>query len=303
MKKIYDKLLLLLAVLALLGGGAFYVLKSDAATDRESDFALEPAENPYEPVPVPNPESKDANWPEPEPQSSGPNWLYDVFTPPKIYLDAEGNFTAKPPKPVGLTEPFGIYLAEMARQPYRIQMQGFSGDREKPEEAVLFFYDEERDLRFFIREGQTNAEAGIEVLDFRIDRRIDAERGEAEVTAIATILDKRSGKEVQLNDESRLFESEVSVVFRSEQDPSVEVKLMVEPDDPVTSFGTPAGQYILKELSLEDRTVTVEKQASEDFEAKTRTLSPENFIEPEAPDSEPAATEAPSDENNFESFF
>lgn len=302
MKKFYDKLLLLLAVLALLGGVAFYVLKSDAASDQRPGLDLQAADNPYETVPIPDPETKDATWPEPEPQSSGPNWLYDVFTPPKIYLDSEGNFTAEPPKPPEPPKPFGIYLAEMEREPYRIQMQGFSGDRSKPEEAVLFFYDEERELRFFIREGQTNEGSEIEVLDFTIDRQVD-EQSNVSVTAIATILDKRSGKEVKLDDEERLFEPEITVVFRSEQDSEVEVELDVEPDDPETSFETPSGQYILKEINLEERTVTVEKQETEASEAKTRTLSPEKFIEPEAPDPEEVPTENVEDEDGFEDLF
>lgn len=302
MKIFYDKLLLLLAVLALLGGAALYVLKSGAADNQSPSVVLQPADNPYQAVPIPDPETKEATWPEPEPQSSGPNWLYDVFTPPKIYLDSEGNFTAEPPTPTAPPEPFGIFLAEMERQPYRIQMQGFSGDRSKPEEAVLFFYDEERGLRFFIREGQTNAESEIEVLNFTIDRQI-YNQSNVEVTAIATILDQRSGHEVNLNDDETLFEAEVNVVFLSEQDPDVEVALTVEPSDPVNSFETSTGQYILKEINLEERIVTVEKQETEESEPKTRTLSPEKFIEPEAPDPEEVPTENGQGEDGFENLF
>ncbi len=226
MKKFYDKLLLALAVLALLGGVSVYFLKAGGAVAPGSRGPVQIADNPYQPVPIPDPETTAATWPEPEPQSSGQNWVYDVFTPPKIYLDAEGNFSAEPPADPTITVPFGIYLAELQREPYRIQMQGYSGDREKPEEAVLFFFDEERQLRFFIREGEVNEESEVEVLDFRIDRDVD-EDGNVSVTAVATVLDKRTSEELELNDEERLLNPEISLVFRSEEDPNVEVAMTV----------------------------------------------------------------------------
>lgn len=303
MKKFYDKLLLALAVLALLGGVAFYLLKTDVAEAQGTSSVKPLADNPYQPVPISDPSAREAVWPEPGPQSSGPNWLYDVFTPPKIYLDAEGNFTAEPPKAVEPPEPFGIYLAEIERKPYRIQMQGFSGDRDKPEEAVLFFFDEERQLRFFIREGQSNEESEVEVLDFTIQREIDAEIGKAEVTVFATILDKRSGEEVQLNEDERLLEPEIFLVFRSEQDSTIEVKLTIEPENPVTAFETSLGEYVLEEINLEDRTVTVKKKATEETEARTRTLSPEIFKEPKAEEPKEESEEATVEEVDFDFEF
>lgn len=303
MKKIYDKLILALAVLALLGGGAFYMLKSEAVTDQNSSNNFQPAENPYEPVPIPDSTTKTATWPEPGPQSSGPKWIYDVFTPPRIYIDADGNFIPEPPDDPTQTERFGIYLAkEMERKPYRIQLQGFSGDPKKPEEAVLFLFDEERQLKFFIREGQVNEEAEVEVLDFTIKREIDAAVGKAVVTAIATILDKRSGEEVVLNDDERLLSAEVPVVFLSREDPDVRIELVIDPSKPVTSFETPAGQFILQQINLEEQTVTVEKQATEDSEAVIRALSPPVIQEPKKTikSEEAEAPSGPEDDFSFE---
>lgn len=283
MKKFYDKLLLALAVLALLGGGLFYVMNSDGATDQSTSMHAQFADNPYQPVSIPDPVSSQASWPVPGPQSSGPKWLYDVFTPPKIYLDADGNFTPVPTvlPEEEIPEPFGIYLAEMERKPYRIQMQGFSVNREKTEEAVLFFYDEDRQLRFFIKEGQTNEESDVEVLDFTIKREIDAEKGEVEITAIARILDKRSGEEIELNDDERLLSSDVALVFLSNEDPGVRVELTVELGNPVSTFETSAGKYVLKEINLDDLSVTVEKQATEEGDATTRTLFLNSLNQPE----------------------
>lgn len=310
MNKIYDKLLLLLAFSALVAGVFLYLKKSEAAAKPQSNLVLQPAENPYQAVPLPNSVEREAAWPEPEHQSSGPNWLYDVFTPPKIYLDSEGNFTAEPPKPPVQPQPFGIYLAQMEQKPFRIQLQGYSGDRAKPEAAVIFLFDEERQERFNIRSGGVNEAAAVEVVDFKIDRRVYGS-SHIEVTAIATILDQRSGNRVVLNDNERLFEPEVTVVFRSEEDPEVEVELLVDPAKALTRFETPAGQYILQEINLEASTVTVEKQAIEETEteagteAETKTLpiivrseEPLETIEPQ--ETFPVNSDA---ENNFESLF
>lgn len=299
MKKFYDKLLFLLAVLALSGGVVFYVLKTgDTGVERPGP-ALEPAEHPYAAIPIPETAAITVEWPEPGPQSSGPEWLYDVFTPPKIYLDKEGRFTAVPPKVLVVGQPFGIYLDEILRKPYRIQIQGFSGDRTKPKECVLFFFDEERQTRFFIRPGEANQEAELEVLDFTIDREID-ENNVVSVTAVATIKDNRSGETVRLVDGERLFESKITVVFRSREDPEVMVRVHQAGD----TFETPLGRYTLKEINLEDQSVRVEKHATEDSEVETRTLLVEAVIEPlNTPQSETPDEESPPEQGFFPSIF
>lgn len=303
MKKFYDKLFLAIAVLVLLGGAAFYVLKSGDAADQGTGAASPPKGEAYQAIQIPDPVANDASWPEPEPQSSGPKWLYDVFTPPQIFIDKEGNYTVIPPKSSKPAEPFGLYLAEITHKPYRIQIQGFSGDRSKPEECVLFFFDEERQIRFFIRPGQENAEAEVEVLDFIIDREIDA-NNVVKVTAVATIEDKRSGKTIKLVDGQRLFDEEVAVVFRSKEDADVLVEFSIDklPEEGV-SFKTTLGQYVLKEISLEDQTATVEKEATEESEARTLTLTalPTNLPEKPQPGIESSGTS--SDEPEFDFVF
>lgn len=265
MKKIYDKLLLATAVLALLGGVTLFVLKSGSAPDA-GPVDSQPADKPYQVIPVPGSAAAEAAWPIPEEQSSG--WVYDVFTPPKIFIGADGQFTAEGWEPPEPPKPFGVYLAEIAHKPYRVQIQGFSGDRTKPEDCVLFLYDVERQLRFFIRSGEEDAEAQIKVLDFTIERRIDANNN-VEVIATATILDQRSGESVQLVDGQQLFDDGVTVVMRSEEDPAVLIEL-AEAD---AAFETAAGRYILKQINLEESTVSVEKLGTDESDAEVRTLS------------------------------
>jgi hypothetical protein len=298
MKALYDKILLAIAVLALLGGLSFFVLKSGSAPEGSSAPAV-PTGGAYTPVPVPDSKQVDAAWPEPTEQSSG--WVYDVFTPPRIFIDENGQFSAEGWAPPPPPQPFGIYLADIARQPYRIQIQGFSGDRTKPETCVLFLFDEERQSRFFIRTGERNAEAEIEVVDFVIDRSIDANNN-VDLTAIATIVDERSGETVELVDGERLYESGVTLVFRSREDPGVRVEVDAVGSGAGSAFETPAGSFVLKEINHEADSVTVEKQANPETDAELRTLSlqPETPSEVTAPRGAPAA---PSEPVDFDSIF
>lgn len=283
MNKFYDKLLLLLAVLALIGGIAYYFLNAGKASPAGNGSADLSTTDPYEAIPIPDSDVRTAEWPAPGHQTAGEDWVYDVFTPPFIFIDEDGNFTAEKPVPPPPPQPFGVYLDKFFQKPYRIQIQGFSGDRKKPQECVIFLFDEERQMRFFIRPGQTNEEAGVEVLDFVIDRKVDAAAGEVTVTVYANILDKRTGKTVKLVDGERLFEDGVTIVLKSKEDPGFE---LLNPKVGV-SFENELGSYTLKEINLEERSVTVEKQATEDFEAETRRLFLESFTEPTEPEPEP----------------
>ena len=63
MNKIYDKLLLAVAVLALLGGVGFYVMKSGELPSATPQVG-QPGDNPYQAIPVPTSAEVAATWPE-----------------------------------------------------------------------------------------------------------------------------------------------------------------------------------------------------------------------------------------------
>ncbi|MGB0744485.1 MAG: hypothetical protein ACPGSB_08155 [Opitutales bacterium] len=252
MKKSYDKLLLALAFLVLLAGAGLYALNSGKTEVTSSASNAQPADNPYQSIPIPESVTVDPSWPEPGPQSSGPLWIYDVFTPPKIYINKEGDFDPIPPRGFIEKPPFGIYLAEISRKPYRLQIQGFSGNRQKPEECVLFLFDEERQIRFFLKPGQTNAESQVEVLDFNIEREID-EDNTVRVTEEATILDQRTNETIKLVNRQVLYNPEVSIILRSKQDPEIEVEFsIIELPEGGKTFETTLGKYLLLEINLEE---------------------------------------------------
>lgn len=302
MKKFYDKLLLLLAALILLGGIALYLVNSGKPAEIARPLQAQPADHPYAPVPVPESPEVRAQWPQPVEQSS--TWTYDVFTPPKIYIDENGQFTAVPILPPPPPEPFGVYLAELKRDMYRIQIQGYiEEDRSDPSKSLVLLFDQERDVTVRLRQGEKSEASEIELVEFVIERLINAELGKVEVHARATIRDLRRNEEVLLVKDEILYESGVKVLLRSAEDPNFSVELT----EPGAQFENAIGRYELKAISIETNSVTVEKfPKPEGDESKIMTLSAGQRPSAEPPaesrrsrSSPPASTSVPAPITEF----
>ncbi|MFW5874030.1 MAG: hypothetical protein ACOCVJ_01355 [Verrucomicrobiota bacterium] len=302
MNKIYDKIILVAALIALGAGAAVYLMQSGAA--------VEPADpsisgNPYEPIDASLPEQEEANWPPAQHQGEDPQELFDVFTPPKIYIDEDGNFVFEAPDvgPPPPPEPFGVYLAEMRRDPYRIQLEGYiEDDLTDASKSLLLLYDEEQERSVRARVGEEMSEHDFKVLDFTISRVRD-EDNVVTRSAEATILDQRTGEEVVLTHGERLFEEDYDIVIAdSDSDETVEVS---EAGDEFT-FGE--NSYILRKINLEESSVTVEKLGDEENEAVVEVLSvesgPTSSPSPETPQTQTDDTETePEDAAEAFDFF
>ncbi len=293
MNKIYDKLLLLIAVLALAGGAYLY---TQAASDAKSPSAVSetPANHPYQPEPVPESGEVEANWPEASEQSTG--WLYDVFTPPQIFIDADGRFSIVPITPPPPPVPFGVYLAEIRRNLYRLQLEGYiEEDPSDASKSLLLFVNEEAQSQVRARPGDVKAEHEFEVKDFTIERVMTPDGG-IEKVATATIYDQRRDETIELVHSEQRFDSGITVVLRSREDASVDIELTEAP----TEFQTPSGIYTLQEINLEESSVTVEKQATEEREAETSVL----FVESTDPadNQRPSPSEKPKEDASDESL-
>ena len=93
MDKIYDKLLFGVALLLVAASLAFYFMTAGGLPSGEPESSLTPTGPDYQVVPAPATQTVNASWPEPDPRGQYPErkekepWLYEVFTPPKIYID------------------------------------------------------------------------------------------------------------------------------------------------------------------------------------------------------------------------
>lgn len=266
MIKIYDKILLFIAVLVLAGGVFLYMQKSGDAFSLKVPADVQIDNNPYLPKAVSSPTPVEVNWPEASKQSTG--WRYDVFTPPKIFIDENGQFSEEGWEPPEPPSPFGVYLVQIERKPYRIQIEGYiQEDLTDVSKVRLIMKDEETQKTVYVRPGEENPDAEFKLLSFDIERLRD-ENNMPSLVARATILDQRSGEEVVLIKGERHYDSGFTVVIRSDEDASFNIELTDAPSE----FEGPTGHYTLLEISLEESSIKVNKHATDTEEEDTRIL-------------------------------
>lgn len=285
MNKIYDKLLFVVALLILGVGVGFYFMNTGAVPESSAEIAP-PSGAAYESIPIPRAGQAEANWPEAEPQSS--TWVYDVFTPPKIYINKDGDFTIEAPYDDTLPPPpFGLYLATMEPELYRIQLEGYiEEDLSDSNKSLLLFYDVQAEDSLRLRPGSKSDASEFEVISFDVKRNV-GDDGSITKTATTKIMDLRASKEVVLTHKEPLYEDRIEIVLRSNEDPSIEVR----PQAAGEQFETPLGQYVLDAIDLDGQTVTVTKQETQDFDAETQVLGLKSQTEePETTNSETTTT-------------
>lgn len=307
MKKYYDKVLFLLALLVLGAGAAMFYFKQPKGgvpqTAPLPPLAL--SGNAYAPTQKPEFKQDEHTWSSPpEQREDETGWLYSVFTPPVIYWD--NGWTAVPPGPVTPPPPFGVHLVSAKKELYRIQLKGTSGNGDKDDDII--FSDEESGLPFHLKVGEqddTTKRHDVEVKDLVFDQ-VDKGHGLVLKIAKVTILDTRT------NDTITLVQGE-------EYAPSGNELYTLQTDDPfpskewnVSKNGPPEEKVLTFPGSLEDYkgditfkvvaldfakpSVTVEKQFTTKAN-RSLTIQRELTISstpPATPDASAAPADAPA---------
>ena len=268
MNRSYDKILLVVGLLALVASTLFYFL-SGSPQAAESVPPVEPVGAPYAPLPASGMTLVDAVWPEAGEQSTG--WIYDVFTPPKIYINLEtGEWVSEGWKPPPPPEPFGLYLAELDQARYRIQLLGYiEEDFKDASKSLLLMVDLESDKNLRVRVGESVEASDFEVIDFSIER-VFGDDGSITKRAIASIMDTRSGETLELTHGQTRFTEGVAILLRSEEDPALEWR----PEAVGASLQNERGSYSLAAIDFEAATLTIKKTFPDsEREAETQTLA------------------------------
>ena len=299
MNRSIDKILLPIGLLALIASTGFYFLSGNPET-AESVPQLEPVGTPYAAIPLPEMTSVEATWPEASEQSTG--WIYDVFTPPKIYINLEtGEWVSEGWKPPPPPEPFGLYLAELEQARYRIQLLGYiEEDFKDATKSLLLLVDIDSDKNLRVRVGESVEASDFEVIDFSIER-IFGEDGSITKRATASIMDLRSGELVELIHGQTLYTEGVAILLRSEEDPT----LAWRPESAGSTLENDRGTYRLAVVDLKAATVSIEKTfPASEREAETQTLAVQELgnAAPEEKQNNNSTTAAP-DSTVFDSMF
>ena len=270
MNNYYDKVLLLLGVISLTLG-AIVATMFTSTPDTESSVAMIGKSlqgEDFKRIPIPQIRRNTATWPEAPKQSTG--WVYDVFTPPQIFLDNEGYFTIKPPyEDVAVIEPFGLYLAKLERPLYRVQMDGYiEEDYSDASKTLLLFHDIESGASIRARVGTTVDASAFKVHSFDVSRDF-GEDGSLTKSATAQIIDLRTGDMITLTHGEALYAKGIDIVLRSHEDPTVQVRPTAEGE----TFSTPLGEYQVEVINLDAGTITVKKiQTDDEVQYRVETL-------------------------------
>lgn len=214
-----DKILLGLALLLVAGGGvgAWYYY------DKQTLPALKPAAKysgvleykpKVKPVTIPETES----WSQPGAQSSGKDWIYEVFTSPHLYYDeVSKEIKAVPPVFIPPPKPFGLGLVRVLPGPFRLQLVG-----QKGEDGV--FEDLIHKDTIIARAGRNNsplatkqlADLKLEIRDYQVK---EVPHDESDPTSsririvVATLADTETGATYVLDNRTRRMGGAPSVIL------------------------------------------------------------------------------------------
>lgn len=162
-------------------------------------------------VPVP------ADWEEPVSQSAGPDWIFEVFTPPVIYFNPESaTFTVTPPLPRGSPPTFPLELIEVKWDLYRLQYAGHLGEEGR---YLIELLNQETGTYLRGRVGEAFEEEGFTIKAFSVETRFvrleDPEHTPYAESAVRLLLrDHRAEKEVELTRQP-LRDEQPAAVLRS----------------------------------------------------------------------------------------
>lgn len=226
---------------------------------------------------VANGDSDEEIWKAPEPQSSGPEWIYELFTPPTIYRQRGlGQFVASLPvvkNPVTGRRPPGLDLLEVRPALFRLQLVGFAG------EAGSFLGLFENTLtteHFLAGADQVIPELGLRIERLRVIHGQGRAAGENETimttgpVAEALVLDESTGEEVVLTDRERTYHGELAAIIRPHETPDERVTLRKNGE--IEHDGI---RYRLREVRLAPPAVDLiaESTAEADSDAEAWTLT------------------------------
>lgn len=222
--KTNDTLFLAVGGLAVVGAGIWAIVQQSRIDDFRAPPAVPAGGAAYEPgaIAISSPESR--RWAPPPSQAAGPLWIYDVFTPPKIYYNTQTRqFTVVPPEPpddskgpVVVRPPaeFGLELAKVEQPLFRLQLVGYVGEGEQ---ARGNFLNVETGAVVFGTTGRKFADLNLEIVRFAAERRVVQQPGGTTlvfVEATAVVRDTTTGEETKLDTQSRVPGGAPVVTFK-----------------------------------------------------------------------------------------
>jgi len=227
--KTNDTLFLAIGGLAIVGAGVWAFVQQSSISELRTPPLAPSSGAAYEPnaIKIVTPETR--SWAEAPAQKAGEKWIYDVFTPPKIYYNTQTKqFTVVPPEPppinpvVGPGDPppvqvsgFGLDLVKVDQPLFRLQLVGYVGEGAQ---ARGNFLNVKTGMVVLGTTGKKIPDLNLEIVRFSAERKVVPQAGGTtlryiEVTAV--VRDTVTGVETVLDPKGRVPEGAPIVTFRA----------------------------------------------------------------------------------------
>ena len=211
-------------------------------------------------------------WSSPGAQTRGPEWVYDVFTPPEIYYDAiSKQFSVTPPSGVAVVvaaePPFGVSLVQVKQDDFRLQLVGYTGSEGNFSGT---FENTITGKTVIGRSGKKITDLDLTIRNFDVKRiRTKQEKGMELIhtEATAEVVDDKTGEVYNLTNQSRLTKGTPIALLKVDG-----------AAEPITckagaKFTAGDASYTVTSVSAEPAEVVVVKESPALKEPVTKTLN------------------------------
>jgi hypothetical protein len=246
--RLLDGLLLGAALLAALGSFAWYVwpARTHGRSHRTPPTEAKTAAD-YTPARFEPPVKKPGEWASPRAQVRGPEWIYDVFTPPEVFYDAATlQFAVSCPRDREEAA-LGLKLLAVHRTPFRLQLVGFVGETGR---SLGMFENELTGEMFLAGAGRALPALGLVVTNFAVERKPVALADRLtsnQWVATAVVRDDQTGEVATLTAGERQYTGELRAVL-AEGDDGEEDRRELRQGDEVRDDGQ---SYVIDRLQLD----------------------------------------------------
>ncbi len=227
--KTNDTLFLAIGGLAIICAGGWAFVQQSSISELRTPPLAPSSGAAYEPsaIKIITPETR--SWAEATPQKAGEKWIYDVFTPPKIYYNTQTKqFTVVPPEPTPLVEigkpdetlpppvsEFGLDLVKVDQPLFRLQLVGYVGEGAQ---ARGNFLNVRTGAVVFGTTGKKLPDLKLEIVRFSAERKVVPQAGGTTlryVEVAAVVRDTETGAEIVLDPKGRVPDGPPIVTFKA----------------------------------------------------------------------------------------
>ena len=249
MKELNEKLIISIAlVLIVIGLGFIFLFPSEDIIEKKVPDSIKQ----YTSIDIRETAAFNAEWPEAREQAKGE--MFDLFTPPEIFINEKGDFVFRPPYAVTPKGPFGVRLLQVNLDPYRFQLEGFvEEDRHDQSKTIILVHSVEDGKIFRLSPFEELPEYGFRILDWKVIRNFEDEKN-TEVIAWLKLEDRQTDRIINLRHDENLYEDSMDIVFESSKNNEVFV-LKGEK----SSFFIEDIEYRLDSVDFENLTVSMTK--------------------------------------------